>query len=195
MRQGVKFVTVLLFLNNLAGCNSADDQDETQNSDPNDDTVCDGTGYFDKEVDAYVTCHPVTQKKWLKCALGQKWNPKKARCEDNASLMTYLEAQDACPKGYGLPTNDDMATVLCNLSDEMIPDCPSKHYDSCSECSICALLFPEDNGHYLSDDSELIFDGGAYSTWVFSFEMGCVTEDGDPGGNEPWYNVRCIEMD
>ena len=173
------------------------DTDTDTDTDSDSDSECDGTTYFDAESGQWVACHPVTGLVWLRCPIGQVWSVSATACEGELSLLTFLEAEDACPVGFVWPSDDDMSTVLCNFSEEMIPECPEDHFDSCAECSICDLMFPGDTGYYPSSDAHQ--EGDAYIVRVFNFETGCSTEDVDIGGTTIPYNVRCVrspsEMD
>ena len=192
MKINVRRTIVQVVLCVLSGCET------TTGNDDNTDTgggSCDGTAYLDENLERYVVCHPTTTDIWLRCPIGQNWNPKTSACEGEITQLTYLDAQDACPEGYGLPTNDDFSTILCNFSQTMISDCPADHYASCSECSICDLMFPTDTGQYLSADSIPIYDGEAYRIFVFDFNTGCVIEDADLGRISYQINVHCIKKD
>ena len=61
-----------------------------------------------------------TQKLWLRCALGMRWNGR--FCEDKTSTYTYVEALSAVAKhnqqktasrsNWRLPTRDELLTIV-----------------------------------------------------------------------------------
>ncbi len=84
---------------------------------------------------------PNSNKFWLRCPIGQTWKekecvrnmPESARqkywierdCNspDEPVWMTWNTAQNACPDGYHLPSEDDYKSLFCGNKDINCPSC------------------------------------------------------------------------
>ena len=152
---------------------------------------CDGSlagdyeAFEDAETGRWVVEHPSTGAVWLRCPVGETYDPDMERCEGAAGVFTYEQALDACPEGFEWPDNAAFAAVLCEHVD--ISSCAGEQYGACLDCPECRSMFGQDTGRYVSASSSVSGDGGVIS--VFDFATGCATAD-DPL-EDPVLNVRC----
>jgi hypothetical protein len=151
---------------------------------------------LDGETGQWVVDHPTSGLAWLRCMIGQSWNADAGRCDGEQTLFYLFDAVKACPAGFSLPTDADLASVICNYKGTGTVNCPLDEYDPCSECSVCVDLFGKDtDGWILSADMEKTESQGKdwWLTRVWDFKTGCATMDGDGGTDYLCYNVRCVK--
>jgi hypothetical protein len=143
----------------------------------------------------YGTAHPETGLAWLRCPIGQTFDPDSCSCEGEPSLMNLNDAMEACPAGFVFPSDEDMVSVICNLHGWGTDGCPEDVYDSCGECSICDGMLGDDQGIYPSSDLEPYEDWGVEGWLVpfWNFGTGCHYSDWDDGVEHARFNVRCVK--
>jgi hypothetical protein len=143
--------------------------------------------YLDENIGRYVVEHPSKGMRWMKCPLGQVWSSQKCACTGTATGMSFEEALEACPVGYGFPSSEDMSSVLAYIG--LTNACPEpEQYESCIESTICNHMFGDDTGVYPTSEYEEKEE--FFLTCAFDFANGCIYYDADQGNV---YNVRCIE--
>lgn len=153
---------------------------------------------FDKDLNAWIVYHPQTNAMWLRCDVGQTWNPEKKACEGDVARVMLLESMNACPDGFTLPSNADFATILCNFSSNQSFCNGNAGYDSCEDCSNCHLMFPDIGNEsysasYYSSDFYWIEEIERYNCFNFELwgEASCVF-DYTLKGNDEEKSVKCI---
>lgn len=155
---------------------------------------------FDENLREWIVYHPETNAMWLRCDVGQTWHPDKKVCEGDVAEVTLLESVDACPDGFTLPSNADFATILCNFSRNLPPCNGNSGYDSCENCTICHLMFPEVGNEsysasYYSSDFYWIEETERYNCFNFDLwgEASCIYDYTVDGSREK-KSVKCIRQ-
>ena len=171
-----KWCVIAGLLAAIAGCQNEDDT---------------ARAFFDDETGQWVVAHPETGKLWLRCDIGQTWNRQSGRCTGERLEMIYSEALLACPDGFSMPSNADMASVLCNLVDE--GEYGHRKYDPCSECSTCDYMFPDEKGGYFSSTTYTLQleDSKKIASYEFEFWAGYVW--GLYTDTQETANVTCVK--
>jgi hypothetical protein len=149
---------------------------------------CGGT-YFDEELGQWVVRHEVTGRRWLRCPVGQEWNPGACECEGLPNEGDFGWARTACPEGFFWPSDYDFTSVLCNLVHNDGEAACDDHYSPCEECSVCREMFGADRGWYASSNSDLDRINGHWGeSSGYSFANGCFGSASDEK-----MPVRCVE--
>ena len=104
---------------------------------------------LDSESGQHVVVHAESGTTWLACPVGVSWNDVEHRCEGDPALLSWVEAQEACPEGFTLPDRQDYEDVMCELIGGMTEICPNEQYYRCQDCEECIAIFPIFSGVYI----------------------------------------------
>lgn len=204
----------------LAAC--GDDSESVMDDDAGADTDADTDTDTDTDVDSgpAAECDPVadgdcceadgtwtpdevpqpgTSRVWLRCPLGQTWQPETCTCTGLPLLMNWCEAMgepegttacsdsptgpDICDSlGYGLPTRQEFLDLLDNCPDEVtsgaIGSC-----DSCADSTTCSAMFGSAGEWYWSSST------GLNGAWWVRFSTGLISQY----SKDSELNVRCVQ--
>ncbi len=118
--------------------------------------------------DSWEVVDPHSGRFWLKCAAGQ-WLDEEGNCVGDKITMYWTEALRVCPKGYRLPTRQEVLDILGNCEESVRIKAKRGNCTQCSQSEVCTIMFPNDIDLYWT--SSPLFESYEFS-WLVDFGTG-----------------------
>ncbi len=133
----------------------------------------------------YAVKQPATNLYWLRCPIGQRWDG--SSCEGKARRMIRPKARKECPRGYRLPTKQELMSLLGGCDAGARGGIRGK-CNKCAESNKCSSMFGRDKKYYWSSSTYEAGPNVASNAYYVSFYSGNV--DFYDKANHDY--VRCV---